>query len=506
MGNKSMKKAKNFLSMFSKEDLPSYQDTDDYQDDEKIEVVVNNDGGSNTNLDLNSMVTASLKLSKPFQKETADKTVLPMLLSIDIAELKKKSKTKASIDLICVLDKSGSMEGDKIRLLIDSFNNIMEFLGENDRMSVIIFESHARRLTPLLKMNDKGKAITLNALKSVSADGGTSIASGLKKALQVIKQRRIANSVTSVLILSDGLDSGATTGCKTLLQDNPDIGTFTMNTFGYGNDHDPQLMSGLAQLRDGSFYFIDKLDTVDEVFVDCLGGLVSVVAKDLKISVKTNNKDEFLPGINFIKAFGVAGFWKLNSNTNTYNAELMQMITGKNYSYVFEVEIPKLVDPDIPARSFLVGEAELTFKDLIGESYKKTCQCDITFVEEESKEVERQVLIEYYRVKTAEVTERANSMSSRNDFDGAKKVLQDFKLEMQVSSVSNEQVIKNLIKDLEASIVNVKPEVYHVKGKHELCENYVANMNKKSNFKSNNQYMNSCQDEMVQQCKAMKFK
>ena len=33
------------------------------------------------------------------------------------------------------------------------------------------------------------------------------------------------------------------------------------------------------------FYFIDKVDDVGECFADCVGGLISVVAKDGVISV-----------------------------------------------------------------------------------------------------------------------------------------------------------------------------------------------------------------------------
>jgi hypothetical protein len=105
-------------------------------------------------------------------------------------------------------------------------------------------------------------------------------------------------------------------------------------------------------------------------------------------------------------------FWKYNQNENTYSSELLQIISGKNYSYVFEVEIPKLADLNMPTRSFLVAEASIKFKDLEGETHVKKCECDITFVEEDVNEVDKTVLVEYYRVKTAEVTNQVNSLSA----------------------------------------------------------------------------------------------
>lgn len=42
-------------------------------------------------------------------------------------------------------------------------------------------------------------------------------------------------------------------------------------------------MAGISMLRDGSFYYIEKLDMVDECFVDALGGLFSVVGENVDI-------------------------------------------------------------------------------------------------------------------------------------------------------------------------------------------------------------------------------
>lgn len=44
-------------------------------------------------------------------------------------------------------------------------------------------------------------------------------------------------------------------------------------------------MDGIASLKDGTFYVIDKIDSVSDCFADCVGGLISVIAKDGVISV-----------------------------------------------------------------------------------------------------------------------------------------------------------------------------------------------------------------------------
>jgi len=54
--------------------------------------------------------------------------------------------------------------------------------------------------------------------------------------------------------------------------------TISIQSFGFGADHDPVLMNDISKIKDGSFYYVEKLDVVDEMFVDALGGLFSVIA------------------------------------------------------------------------------------------------------------------------------------------------------------------------------------------------------------------------------------
>jgi hypothetical protein len=63
--------------------------------------------------------------------------------------------------------------------------------------------------------------------------------------------------------------------------------TFTIKTFGFGRDVCPKIMSEIAHMKEGQFYFVPDLDKIDECFVEALGGLVSVVANNVRIFVKS---------------------------------------------------------------------------------------------------------------------------------------------------------------------------------------------------------------------------
>ena len=50
-------------------------------------------------------------------------------------------------------------------------------------------------------------------------------------------------------------------------------------TFGYGAEHDADLLHAVAEAGNGLFYYIDNADNIPESFCDCLGGLLSVAAQ-----------------------------------------------------------------------------------------------------------------------------------------------------------------------------------------------------------------------------------
>lgn len=50
-------------------------------------------------------------------------------------------------------------------------------------------------------------------------------------------------------------------------------------TFGYGSEHDADLLHALAEAGNGLFYYIDSSESIPDSFCDCLGGLLSVAAQ-----------------------------------------------------------------------------------------------------------------------------------------------------------------------------------------------------------------------------------
>uniref|UniRef100_A0A8R7P864 VWFA domain-containing protein n=1 Tax=Triticum urartu TaxID=4572 RepID=A0A8R7P864_TRIUA len=114
------------------------------------------------------------------------------------AKAPSSEAARASLDLVTVLDVSGSMAGSKLALLKKAMGFVIDNLGPADRLSVVSFSDNASRLIRLARMSDAGKAAAKQAVESLYADGCTNIGEGLRVAAEVLDCRRHMNAVASI--------------------------------------------------------------------------------------------------------------------------------------------------------------------------------------------------------------------------------------------------------------------------------------------------------------------
>ncbi|TKY48542.1 inter-alpha-trypsin inhibitor heavy chain H1 [Spatholobus suberectus] len=205
--------------------------------------------------------------------------------------------SRAPIDLVTVLDVSGSMSGTKIALLKRAMGFVIQNLSSSDRLSVITFSSTARRIFPLRRMTDTGTQEALQAVNSLVPSGVTNIAEGLRKGAKVFLDRRWKNPVGSIILLSDGQDSSINssrmivgTDYRSLVPDsihrNNGMGLhIPVHAFGFGVDHDATAMHSISEISGGTFSFIEDEDVIQDAFAQCIGGLLSVVVQELQVEV-----------------------------------------------------------------------------------------------------------------------------------------------------------------------------------------------------------------------------
>ncbi|GER33522.1 zinc finger C3HC4-type RING finger family protein [Striga asiatica] len=186
---------------------------------------------------------------------------------------------RAPVDLVTVLDVSGSMAGTKLALLKRAMGFVIQNLGPFDRLSVIAFSSTARRLFPLRRMTENGRQEALHSVNSLTSNGGTNIAEGLRKATKVLTECKSRNPISSIILLSDGQDTYTNRAP-------PSEYRVPIHAFGFGADHDADSMHLISENSGGTFSFIETEGVIQDAFAQCIGGLLSVVVQELTVEVE----------------------------------------------------------------------------------------------------------------------------------------------------------------------------------------------------------------------------
>ncbi|XP_076957605.1 E3 ubiquitin-protein ligase WAV3-like [Bidens hawaiensis] len=382
-----------------------------------------------------------------------------ILINLKAPITKGNLNSRAPIDLVTVLDISGSMTGTKIALLKQAMGFVVQNLGPLDRLSVIAFSSSARRLFPLRRMTETGKQESLQMINSLVANGGTNIAEALKKGTKVMTERKFKNPVSSMILLSDGQDTytsisprktGSKTDYQTLLpssmQCKKDETCIPIHTFGFGMDHDASAMHSISEHSGGMFSFIEAENVMQDAFAQCIGGLLSVVVQELRVEVECVHPVLRLGSIK-------AGSYKVGMNENGRSGFIE---VGDLYA---EEERDFLVAMDVP-----VGESDdkmslVKFKVIHKDPIKKTTVTvggneDVIISRPESIMGEPIVSVEVdrqrNRLRAASAIAEAQVAAERGNLAAATSVLEDCrkKLSESVSARRGDRLCIGLVAEL----------------------------------------------------------
>ncbi|CAA2970839.1 Anaphase-promoting complex (APC), subunit 11 [Olea europaea subsp. europaea] len=262
---------------------------------------------------------------------------------------------RAPVDLVTVLDISGSMAGAKLALLKRAMGFVIQNLGPNDRLAVVAFSSNACRLFPLLRMSETGRELALQAVNSLVAVGGTNIAEGLRKGAKIMEDRREKNPVSSIILLSDGQDTNSVgnadgnrnqPGCQLLLPlslHTEDSSSFKIpvHAFGFGADHDALSMHSISESSGGTFSFIETDGVIQDAFAQCIGGLLSVVVKNLQVSIECVHHRVHICSLE-------AGSYpnRMMSDQRTGSVDVGDMYADEERNFLVSVSVPDELSSD----------------------------------------------------------------------------------------------------------------------------------------------------------------
>lgn len=281
----------------------------------------------------------NLKIERSMSHEDKSGPYTPLEVCLSSQNVENKTK---SVDLICVVDISGSMDGDKLELAKKSLVYMANQMKETDNFALVTFSYDSQLIYDLTEMTEQNKTLIKKKINNLKTIGTTNIFAGLEKALELIKGNYSSGErVASIILLSDGYDNMNPSRVDNMFREllkneNKSNYTFTTYCFGYGEDFDWELLRDIALTKDGNYFSIQFLTDVKKGFMTIYGGLSTVMDVNIELKIQS----EF----NIIKVYGKEDMHEayiINDTLSTFIVKIIQVIYGKEYKFVLLVDIPK---------------------------------------------------------------------------------------------------------------------------------------------------------------------
>jgi Ca-activated chloride channel family protein len=219
-----------------------------------------------------------------------------------------QEKKRVPLNISLVLDRSGSMRGDKIAYARKAAAFVVEQLGEEDVLSIVNYDDRVEVTSPSAPV--KNKEALIKKILALQDRGSTNLTGGMLEGYTQVKSTQKDGYVNRVLLMTDGLANMGITDPEQIkkiaaakyLEEG-----VALSTFGLGADYNEDLLTMLAETGRANYYFIDNPDKIPAIFAAELKGLLSVVAQNSLVEITIPD------GLECVKAFGYP--YEIKGNT-----------------------------------------------------------------------------------------------------------------------------------------------------------------------------------------------
>jgi Ca-activated chloride channel family protein len=181
-----------------------------------------------------------------------------------------RREAKKPVDLVVVMDVSGSMEGEKINSARSSLIEFINLLDDRDRLQIILFSDKLLTLTPLSGLGEKREDV-LRRVSGVIEGGDTRLYDAIQLAYDELQQNGDRNHIRAIVALTDGNDTASTIDLDALMTSVGDLsegGNATkVFTIAFGDNADEQILVQIAEVTGAKQYESDP-DTIRSVYAD----------------------------------------------------------------------------------------------------------------------------------------------------------------------------------------------------------------------------------------------
>lgn len=265
--------------------------------------------------------------------------------------VRQSDRERPPINVAIVIDRSGSMNGERIRAAKKAARVALDRLSSDDIVSLVSYNHDIQVLHRASRLKDARDDLD-RAVERLTASGTTALYGGVEEGGEQVRKFLSDNKVNRVILLSDGLANVGPSRPADLARLGRKLASdgITVTTIGLGLDYNEDLMQRLAAASDGNHAFVEHPTDLAEIFDKEFGDALSVAARDIRIIIEC--KRGFSPTRVLGREAQISG--------NTISLTLNQLQAANERYIVVELDTPKSKAPG----QYDVAEISVDYFDL----------------------------------------------------------------------------------------------------------------------------------------------
>lgn len=261
-------------------------------------------------------ITMRMRSERRFIRPTGSSLHIDFHIHVDHVPT-KTTVDREPLTLAVVLDRSGSMQGEKIATAKRAALSVLDRLEERDQVAVVVFDDKIDVVHSTAPVTATVKANIRKALEPIQARANTALHEGWLTGCKAIASDSLPKrGLARCFLLTDGIANVGITDPEQIaseaagIREHAGIGT---STFGIGADYNESLLGPMAVAGGGQFHHLRTASEIATTFIGELGDLLTVAASHVRLEFEVDTR---------ITANVVSAYWARSTETHAFRQSI----------------------------------------------------------------------------------------------------------------------------------------------------------------------------------------
>ncbi len=275
------------------------------------------------------------------------------------------------VNLVAVVDKSGSMGGQPIGSVQEALRAVLGNLRPGDRLSIVLYGDTVHTLLGPTPSNDR--TAIARAIDGITISGSTNMEAGLVHGFDLARSSaRGFEGITRVMLFTDERPNTGRTDAGSFMDlaiagSRDGIG---MTTIGVGQQFGAELATQISSVRGGNLFFFPDANKMRQTFATELDTMITELAYDMDLTVAPAE------GMKIVGVYGIPGDAVTWGKDGALEMNVATLFASHEEGAIYFAFAPV---GDLPQRHVAsVGRVDLSFTLRSGERPQRSVDFAVT--------------------------------------------------------------------------------------------------------------------------------